>query len=195
MSFGWPSQATYIPGGWAPPPPPQRRRRGLLAWAVILHVAAAGVFGFLAYRDNQAADKWRRLDQAQTAATRRITGQLQTANSRIDALNRQLTTLNGQIGTLQNQLSSVANQKEKAVDQETVLHQLLSSAGSVASYLQQCISATGKFQSDLNGALVIGAGTLDRLSTLQSEGNQVAQICSQAELANQNLQTAIEGDS
>lgn len=189
----WTSGATYVPGAWGPPPPPpSRRRRILLIAAAVVLVAAAAGFGLLAYHDNQVAEKWRRLDQAQTAATSRVTGQLRTANARIDALNGQLTTLNGQIGSLQSQLSSVANQKEKAVDQETVLQQLLAAAGNVADYLQQCIGATGKFEADLNRTL--GVGSMDQLSALQAEAGQVDQICGQAESANRSLQTVIQSD-
>jgi DNA-binding FrmR family transcriptional regulator len=191
---GWPSRATYVPGGWAPPPPapPRRRRiwRGLLLPMAVALVAAAGGVGYLAYHDNQIAQKWRRLDQAQVAATKQVTGQLTTANARIVRLNQEVTTLEGQVSALQGQLSSVANQKEKAVDQETVLQQLLAAAGNVADDLQQCISATTKFESDLNGALSLGSA--DQLSGLQPEANQVDQICSQAESANQNLQAAIQ---
>ena len=194
----WPDRTgsgTFVPLSWVPPEPgpvPRRRlRRALAASAAVVLVAAAGGLGYLAYRNDQSARRWRDLEQAQAARAAALTAQLRTANVRIVTLNSQLGTLNAEAGSLQNQLSSVADQKEKAVDQETVLHQLLAAAGSVADDLQQCINATNQFDSDLNAA--VNSGQLSQITALQQEAAQVDGTCNQAETANQQLQSAISG--
>ena len=194
----WPDRTgsgTFVPLSWAPPgpvPAPRRRlRRFLAASAAVLLLAAAGGMGYLAYRNDQSARRWRNLEQAQAARAAALTAQLHTANGRIVTLNAQVGTLNAETGSLQSQLSSVADQKEKAVDQETVLHQLLAAAGTVADDLQQCINATNQFDSDLNAA--VNSGQLSQITALQQEAAQVDQTCNQAETANQQLQSAISG--
>ena len=194
----WPDRTgagTFVPMPWPPQEPtsaPRRRlRRWLAATSAVLIVAAAGGLGYLAYRNDQSARKWRDLEQAQAARAAALTAQLRTANARIVTLNSQVGSLNAEAGTLQNQLSSVADQKEKAVDRETVLHQLLAAAGTVADDLQQCITATNQFDSDLNAA--VNSGQLSQVSALQQEAAQVDGTCNQAESANQQLQSAISG--
>jgi chromosome segregation ATPase len=194
---GWagrPGPQTFAPLTWSPaplgPPPTRRFRKWLVAAVVVVLVAVAGGAGYLAWRNDRAAQNWRRLDLAQLARADGMVSQVQAANSRIGALSSQIGTLDGQLSSLQNQLSSVANQKEKAVDQATVLQQLLSAAGTVAGDLQQCLTATNQLQADLNSA--VASGDVTQLGALQSEAAQVNSTCNQAESANQQLQTAIQ---
>ncbi|HET9075876.1 MAG TPA: hypothetical protein VFN68_03005 [Acidimicrobiales bacterium] len=194
---GWagrPGPETFAPLTWSPapfgPPAPRRLRRWLIVALVALLVAAAAGTGYLAWSNYRTAQNWRHLDQAQVARADRMVSQVEAANSRLSTLNSQVATLDGQVSSLQNQLSSVANQKEKAVDQATVLQQLLSAAANVADNLQQCLTATNQLDADLNAA--VASGDASRLNALQSEAAQVNATCNQAESANQQLQTAIQ---
>ncbi len=150
---------------------------------VTVLVAAGGGLGYLAWHNDRTARNWRRLDAAQMTRAEQMIRQVQAANSRIGSLN-------SQVAALQGQLSSVATQKEKAVDQATVLQQLLSAAGTVADDLQQCLTATNQLDADLTAAA--GSGNVGRLNALEAEGAQVDATCNQAESANQQLQTAIQ---
>lgn len=192
----WPDRTgagTFVPVPWAPPEPAARPRRRVLrvlaAVAAVTLVAAAGVLGWLAYGNDRSATKWRQLEQAQAARATALSTQLRLANQRIVTLDSQVGTLNTETGNLQSQLSSVADQKEKAVDQATALHQLLSAAGTVADDLQQCITATNQFSTDLNST--VASGQTSGFGALQHESAQVDQICNRAEDANQQLQAAI----
>jgi hypothetical protein len=167
--------------------------RGWRIAAIALLVAllgSAGGLGYLSIHNRQTAEGWRKLDMTQVAATRRVTAQLATANHNISTLNGQVESLNATIGSLQGQLSSVANQKEKALDMATVLQQLLGAAGVVASDLQQCITSTQQFESDLTSATAYGDTSM--LIALEPVAAQVDQTCGQAEQANQQLQAAIQ---
>lgn len=193
----WPERSgsgTFLPLPYSPAeaaPVTRSRGRRWLSWGVaVVLVAGAGGLGLLAWRNDRSAQRWRDLERVQAGRAAALTAQLQTANSRISGLDAQLSTLDAETGSLQNQLSSVADQKEKAVDQETVLHQLLGAAGTVADDLQQCISGTNQFDSDLNSA--VDSGQLDQITALQPEAAQVDQTCNQAETANQDLQSAIQ---
>lgn len=197
---GWagrPGPETFVPLTWTPAPlgpPPKRRGRRILTWAAgavaVVLLAVGGVLGYLAWHNDQTAQKWRKLDLAQEARAEQMVNQVKAANSRIATLNSQVSSLGGQVSSLQGQLSNVADQKEKAVDQETVLQQLLSAAGNVANDLQQCLTATNQLDSDLNAA--VGSGDLGRFNALETEAAQVDATCNQAETANQQLQSAIQ---
>lgn len=182
-----PGPQTFVPLTWTPaplaPPPRPRGRRWLVVAVVTVLVAAGGGLGYLAWRNDRTAQNWRRLDAAQMTRAEQMIRQVQAANSRIGSLNSQITALQGQ-------LSNVATQKAKAVDQETVLQQLLSAAGNVADDLQQCLTATNQLDADLTAAA--GSGNVGRLNSLEAEGAQVDATCNQAESANQQLQTAIQ---
>lgn len=182
-----------MPLSWTPAPlsapPAWKARRGLVIALVVVLVALSGGAGYLAWHNDRTAQNWRHLDQAQQARADQMVAQVKAANIRIATLDTQVASLGTQITGLQGQLSSVANQKEKAVDQETVLQQLLSAAGSVANDLQQCLTASNQLGSDLNSAL--GSGDLGHFSNLQTEAAQVNATCNQAESANQELQSAI----
>ena len=194
---GWagrPGPETFVPLTWSPAPlgPPPRRRavKWLVGAVIVVLVATSAGVGYLAWSNDRSAQKWRHLDLAQMARADRMVAQVQAANSRIGALGSQVATLDGQVSSLQGQLSSVANQKEKAVDQATVLQQLLSAAGSVANDLQQCLTATNQLDADLNAA--VGSGNLTNFTALETEAAQVDSTCNQAESANQQLQSAIQ---
>ncbi|HET9078024.1 MAG TPA: hypothetical protein VFN68_13900 [Acidimicrobiales bacterium] len=194
---GWPDRPgpeTFVPLTWTPaplgPPPARRGRRWLTAVAFTVVVAAGGGLGYLAWHNDRSAQSWRRLDLTQMARADQMISQVKSANGRIGTLNSQVATLHNQLSSLQGQLSNVATQKEKAVDQETVLQQLLSAAGSVADDLQQCLTATNQLDTDLNTA--VGSGDVSRLNALEAEAAQVDATCNQAESANQQLQSAIQ---
>ena len=164
-------------------------RIAALALLVAL-LASTGGLGYLSVHNHQVARGWQRLDIAQVAATHRVATQLNTANGNITTLNGQVQTLDGTISSLQGQVSSVANQKEKALDTTTVLQQLLGAAGVVAGDLQQCITSTQQFESDLTSATTYGDTSM--LIALEPVAAQIDQNCGQAEQANQQLQAAIQ---
>ncbi|MDE3203523.1 MAG: hypothetical protein KGQ66_04810 [Acidobacteriota bacterium] len=173
---------------------PNRRRRWPARLAVVVALAAVGGgLGTLAWHNDQAATRWRRLYQAQVGVSAAAAGQIRTANDNIAALNAEKRNLNAQVATMASQLATVANQKEKAIDQTTVLKDLLSAAGQVADHLQACIAATDQLDSDLNAAVASGSTTA--LDALQAEAASVDSTCQQAQDGNNALQAAIRNAS
>ncbi len=187
---------TTWPG--SPPLAPQdgRTRRTRMweriAMASVL-VATAAVLTLVAMHNGASADKWRRLDREQVAISTAAAQQIKTANANITELNSEVKVLDTQVSTVQGQLSSVANQKEKAIDQTTVLKDLLAAAGQVANHLQDCIAATNQLNADVNSA--VGSGNAAALGPLQTEASAVAATCSQAQDGNNALQAAIQSAS
>lgn len=163
-----------------------------IAMASVL-VATASALTLLALQNRDSADKWRRLDQEQVAISTAAAQQIRTANANIAELNSEVKALDAQVSTVQGQLSSVANQKEKAIDQTTVLKDLLAAAGQVANHLQDCISSTNQLNADVNAAVT--SGDTATLGPLQTEASAVAATCSQAQEGNNALQAAIQSAS
>ena len=178
-----------------PPPAPAGDRRG--RWLAPLGVAAAvllvatAALGWLSLHNYDATSKWRTLDAEQAAMTGRVTAQLETANGNIATLNSQVRALNTQVSSAQGRLSTVANQKEVAIDQQTVLKQFAGVAATVAAALQECVTYSGRLQTDLNSA--IASKDPAAIAAIQPESAQVAALCGRAETANQALQAAIQG--
>ena len=173
---------------------PSRRRRWPARLAVVVALAAVGGgLGALAWHNDQAATRWRQLYQAQVGVSAAAAGQIRTANGNIAALNAEKRNLDAQVATMASQLATVANQKEKAIDQTTVLKDLLSAAGQVADHLQACIAATDQLDSDLNAAVASGSTTA--LVALQAEAASVDSTCQQAQDGNNALQAAIRSAS
>jgi chromosome segregation ATPase len=158
----------------------------------VLAATAAGLV-IVAVHNDHAASKWRQLDQAQLQISSAAAHQIQAANANIVTLNGEVRSLDTQVSNMQSQLSSVANQKEKAIDQTTVLKDLLAAAGQVANNLQECISATDQLDTDLNAA--VASGQVAALNSLQSEAATVDNTCQQAQNGNNALQAAIQNAS
>jgi hypothetical protein len=177
-----------------PPTGSVRRRRWpeRLAFLAVLAATAAGLV-IIAVHNGRAASKWRQLDRAQVQISSAAAHQIQTANTNIVTLNGEVRSLDTQVSTMQSQLSSVANQKEKAIDQTTVLKDLLAAAGQVANNLQECIAATDQLDTDLNAA--VASGQVAALNSLQSEAATVDNTCQQAQNGNNALQAAIQNAS
>ncbi len=168
------------------------RTRERIAMAAALAVTAT-TFSLIAVHDNDAAAKWRRLDQAQIRISTGAGQQVQSANASITLLNAEVKSLQSQVSNMQGQLSSVANQKEKALDQTTVFRDLLAAAGQVANNLEGCISASNQLENDINAA--VAARDVAALSSLQTEASSVNAACAQAQQGNDALQTAIQSAS
>jgi len=162
------------------------------AFAAVIVVVAA-TLGSMAQHNNDVAKKWRTLDNEQAVVTAQVTNQLQTANSNIVTLNGQVKTLDGQLGSDQSQLSTVANQKEKAIDQTTVLATLVEAAGQVADDLDSCITSSQQLESEISGAG--SSPSSAEISGFLSQATQVDQTCGQAQAANQDLQSIIQGSA
>ena len=195
--FERPAPPSPVATGWSPPAPvPSGTGRGRrwerIGMAAVLAVTA-GVLSFIAVRNDQTAARWRRLDQAQIQVSTNAGRQVQTANTNINQLNSEVKSLDSQVASMQSQLSSVANQKEKAIDQTTVLQDLVSAAGQVANNLQQCIAATDQLGVDVN--TIVASGNASSLGPLQTEATSVAATCAQAQQGNQALQAAIQSAS
>jgi len=158
-----------------------------------LVLITAAVLGGLSVHNDHEAEKWRALDAAQAQISSAAKVQIETADTNISTLNSEVKSLDSQVTAMQGQLSSVANQKEKAIDQTTVLRNLLAAAGQVANHLQECISATDQLDTDLNTA--VASGQVSSLQALQNEAASVASACQQAQAGNNALQTAIQNAS
>lgn len=193
---GWTSTSTLpsTAGGSGPAAREldRRRMRERISMAAVLAVTAT-VLSLVAVHNNDAATKWRRLDQAQIQISTGAGRQVQTANANISQLNAEVKSLQSQVSSMQGQLSSVANQKEKAIDQTTVFKDLLAAAGEVTNNLQECISATDQLDSDVNAA--VAAGDLTALGSLQVEASAVHATCARAQQGNDALQSAIQSAS
>jgi cell division protein FtsB len=165
---------------------PKRKRRipPLVAWilAGVLLVTTV-IFGVIALQQSSSAKQWRAADQ-------RALAQLAAAHSAITSLNSQVSSLTSHVDTLNSQLSAEANAKEKALDQDTVLSQLVSAEGSVSTELNTCVEDLQTLISTVSTDL--GDGNYDDPS-LSIESTTASTDCNQAQSDNQQLQTALSG--
>jgi hypothetical protein len=203
-------------------PVKRRKREKIVVAFAVVALAGVGVSGWLVARQQSSvAAGWRRSDVAQVSTNRVLSSTLVAARSSITRLNgrvtltdaqlvtarssitklggqvhnltAQVTTLDGTITGLQGQLSTVGTQKEKALDQNAALTQLLSAAGAVSTALQTCVQGTDSFMNQLVDD--IDDGTVLDDPTLTSNADNVDDVCSAAETANQQLQAAISGET
>lgn len=155
-----------------------------MAWTVagILFVTSI-VFALLALHENSVADGWHR--DYVTAST-----ELAAARSSIRTLNKQVSSLNGQVGSLNTQLAAQASAKEKALDQDTVVSQLLNQEGSVSTELNTCVNdletLIGTIGNDLSNDYYTDPSVLSEVDTASSD-------CNQAQSANDSLQSSLSG--
>jgi hypothetical protein len=173
----------------------RRRRRekvGVLVVGVVL--AAGAAVGWVdASHQSTVAAQWRQKDLAEVAVAHTLSGNLTAANRSISGLNGQVASMSTQITGLQGQLATVATQKEKAVDQNTALTALLSSAGTVSSDLQTCVQDTNSFESELIGD--IDSGNVLGDPYLSGNATNVDSVCTTAETANRQMQADISAET
>ena len=179
-----PSPAPEIFG--AAPPAKRRRIPPFVAWilAGIFFVTSVAL-GIAAVHENNVANQWH---QDYTKATL----QLAAARASIKSLNAQVSSLNGQVSTLNTQLSAEASAKEKALDQNTVLSQLVNEESSVSTELNTCVTDLQTFITTVGTDLGDGNYYDPYLS---SESSTASADCNQAQSANQTLQSALSGAS
>jgi hypothetical protein len=101
-----------------------------------------------------------------------------------------VSSLNGQVGTLNTQLSAQATAKEKALDQNTVLTQLVNQESSVSTELNTCVTDLQTFITTVGTDLGNGNYYDPYLS---SESSTASTDCNQAQSANQALQSSLSG--
>ena len=161
-----------------------RRIPPMVPWIVAgVFFITTVVFGIIALQQSSSASKWRQDDQKAVA-------QLALAHSSIKTLNSEVSTLNGHVSTLNTQLAAEANAKEKALDQDTVLSQLVSAEGTVSTELNTCVTDLQSFISTVGTDL--GDGNYND-PALSSESGTASSDCDQAQSANQTLQSALSG--
>jgi uncharacterized protein YlxW (UPF0749 family) len=167
------------------PVPPKRRRFPLiLAWIVAgIFFVTTVVFGIIALQQSSSARQWRKDDQ-------RAVAQLAVAHASITSLNSQVDALNGHVSTLNTQLSAEANAKEKALDQNTVLSQLVTAEGTVSTELSTCVD---DLQTFIDTVATDSADDNFDESTLSAESSTASTDCNQAQSDNQSLQSALSG--
>ena len=143
------------------------------------------VFGAIALQQSSSAKQWRKDDHAALA-------ELATAHASIRSLNVKVSTLNGHVNTLNTQLSAEANAKEKALDQNTVLTQLVNEEGTISTELNTCVTDLQTLITTVGTDLGDGNYTDPSVS---EESDTASSDCEQAQSDNQALQSALSGAS
>ena len=154
-----------------------RRVPPLVPWIVagILLITTV-VFGVIALQQSSSASQWHKADEMAIA-------ELAAAHSSINSLNSHVSTLN-------TQLAAEASAKEKALDQNTVLSQLVSEEGTVSTELNTCVTDLQSLISTVGTDL--GDGNYGD-PTISTESNTASSDCDQAQSDNQKLQSALSG--
>lgn len=166
--------------------PVHKRRRipPVVAWiaAGVLLVTTV-VFGVIALQQSSSAKQWRKADETALA-------ELAVAHASIKSLDSEVSTLNGHVSTLNTQLSAEASAKEKALDQNTILSQIVNEEGSVSTELNTCVTDLQTFISTVGTDL--GDGNYND-PYLSSDESTASSDCNQAQSDNQAMQSALSG--
>jgi septal ring factor EnvC (AmiA/AmiB activator) len=156
----------------------------IVAWiAAGVFLIAAIALGVFALHQTSSANQWRHSDQEALA-------ELTTAHASIGSLNSHVTNLNGEVSNLTSQLSAQASAKEKALDQNTVLSQLVAAEGTVSTELNTCVNDQNQFVTTLGNDVADG-NFPDPILT--DEANAADTDCLRAQTDNQSLQSAVSG--
>ncbi len=178
VGFLAPPLAQQSPGVFNPANSKRRRRYPLvLAWilAGVFFLSTVGLALF-SYHQTSSANQWRSADQEAVA-------ELAAAHSSIKSLNGQVTSLN-------TQLAAQANAKEKALDQNTVLSQLVNDEGTVSTELNPCVTDLQTLISTVGTDLQDGFYTDP---TVSEDSDAASSDCNQAQSDNETLQSDING--
>jgi len=173
------------PAVFSPSHSKRRRRYPLvLAWVLagVFFLSTVGLAIF-SYHQTSSANQWRSADEKAVA-------ELATAHASIKSLNSQVSSLNGQVTSLNTQLAAQANAKEKALDQNTVLGQLVGAEGTVSTELNTCVTDLQTLVNTV--ATDLGSGYYSDPS-LSAESDTASTDCTQAQSDNQTLQSDING--
>lgn len=185
--FTTPTQPSPAPEIFGAAPPAKRRRiPPFVAWTLAgIFFVTSVVLGIAAVHENNVANQWH---QDYTKATL----QLAAARASIKSLNGQVSSLNGKVSTLNTQLSAEASAKEKALDQNTVLSQLVGEEGTISTELNTCVTDLQTLISTVANDLGSGYYTDPNVSY---ESDTASSVCSQAQSDNQGLQSDLSGAS
>lgn len=154
---------------------PSRKAIAIIATLASL-TAATAIFAYLTAHDDSASNRYRHLDSAEIALVHRLDAQVTRANSEIRSLNADLAATQGHLAT-------VANQRAKDLD-------LLKLASLVAGDQNTCINKVQMLGADLSSSLNTGQPSS---VVVQSDANQVATVCEQAQQATEALQGTVNG--
>jgi len=141
------------------------------------------VCGFVAVHENSVAAAWQ--TDYQKAVAR-----LATAHTEIASLNTQVAAVTGQIGSLGTQLAAQSTAKEKALDQNSVLSQLISQEGAVSAQLNTCATDLQTLI-DTVSADLSSANYTD--PAVARASHAASSDCGKAESADQALQSGLSG--
>jgi preprotein translocase subunit SecG len=162
----------------------RRRIPPVVAWiAAGVFFITTVAFGIIALHQTSSANSWRQADQKALA-------QLAVAHRSIASLNTQVSSLNGQVSSLNSQLSAQATAKEKALDQNTVLSQVVNAEGTVSTELNTCVTDLQQFLGTVSTDL--GSGNYYD-PVLTEESSTANADCTKAQSDNQALQSALSG--
>jgi hypothetical protein len=157
--------------------------------ALALLIALVGT-AVIAVRQNSVAGQWQRDEQQAVAQDHLLTTHLAADDAIVKSLNGHVSKLDVQISSLQSQLSSVATAKEKAIDQTTVLGQLITAAGVVSGELSSCVDNMDQLVSEISNDVTNNLYD----PNLQANATSADDQCSTAQQDNTQLQSILSDE-